>query len=82
MLCVQDRMMRLTFSKVRDESGEEHHEVIGRMPDLANKLQSSLSSSGDMLEQLLTKAAADLQVLADFGKNVVLAAQDPGPDSD
>lgn len=71
---MQERTICITFSKVRDESGEEHHEIIGRMPDLADKLHSSLNSSRDTLEQLLATTAADLQVLAEFCKGFALAA--------
>lgn len=65
--------MRIAFSTVQDETGEEQHEVTGRMPHLINKLQSCLREQGDV-HQLLTEAAVDLQVLADFCQEFAIAA--------
>lgn len=65
--------MRITFSTILGESDQEHFEVIGRMPSLKNTLQAALSESRD-LEDLMTEAREDLQVLSDFCNKLAITA--------
>ena len=65
-------MVRIAFNTVRGESGEEHCEVTGRIPALNSTMQAALSDSADM-SQLMTKAAADLQILSDFCRELAVA---------
>ncbi len=63
--------MRITFSTVCGECGQEHHEVIGRMPSLNNTLQAAASGSHN-LTQLMASAREDLQILSDFCNSLAL----------
>lgn len=65
-------MVRIAFSTVRGEGGEEHFEVTGRMPDLNSTMQAALSDSTDTA-QLMTTAAANLQILSEFCKELAAA---------
>lgn len=57
--------MRITFSDVCGECGQEHCEVTGRMPSLNKTLQAAAPDSQN-LTQLMIAAQEDLQILSDF----------------
>lgn len=52
---MQGRVVRITFSTVIGESGQEHCEVTGRMPSLNNTLQAALELESGDLVQLMTE---------------------------
>ena len=72
-LAAQGRVVRITFSTVLEESGQEHCEVTGRMPSLKTTLQAALAESGDLV-QLMTEAREGLQVLSEFCNKLAVMA--------
>lgn len=66
-------MIRLAFNTIQVESGEEHCEVTGRMPDLNDLLQTALTRGVDAAK-LMGEARAGLQSLAEFCTTVAMTA--------
>lgn len=64
-LALQERVIRITFSTVLGESGQEHCEVTGRMPSLNNTMRMALTDNSNST-QLMAAAQEDLQILSDF----------------
>lgn len=73
-LAAQGRVMRITFSTVLGESGQEHCEVTGRMPSLNNTLQAALGLESGDLAQLMTDAREELQALSEFCNQLAVTA--------
>ena len=64
--------MRITFSTIRGESGQEHCEVTGRMPSLNDTMQVALADNSNSA-QLMATAREDLQILSDFCNSLATA---------
>ncbi len=63
---LQGRVVRIAFSTVRGEVGQEHHEITGRMPALNDALQNALVVGRVQSDRLMSEVRASLQVLAGF----------------
>lgn len=66
---LQGKVIRIAFNIIQETSGQQHCEVTGRMPGLNSALEAALSDGAD-LAQLMAEATSDLQVLADFCKEL------------
>ncbi len=57
---------------MRDEAGQEHLEITGRLPALNEALQKAVKAGRADMGQLIKEVRASLQVLADFCEHMAM----------
>ena len=71
-LHLQGEVIRIAFNTVRDEAGQEHHEITGRLPALNEVLQKAVTAGRADMSQLMNEVRASLQVLADCCEHLAM----------